>query len=323
MRRKSSLLILLGVLLLAAAGGVAAMSLRPSGNSLLAVNTPQEPPVDPMLSVVVAQIDLEKGTLINAPDEYLSTSEVPASQFNAQTQFSDPQALRDMVLTADVKAGETINSSVVRQAGLAQKIPEPEDGQPSLRAFPIQVNNLSGVADLIQSGDFVDVLGSFRLDVTTLYANGQGGVSEKTSQEGTTKVLLQDVEVLDVVKMAAPVNAENAEQEQEAPSTDTMAGETTEANVVAPKHWFLLLAVTSDEAEILRFTLNHGINLTTVLRRTGDHTIDETIGTTMEILTETYGQPKPRPVSIDQYGDLPSPNTAPAAPQSAPDQPTP
>lgn len=323
MRRKSSLLILFGVLLLAAAGGVAAMSLRPSGNSLLAVNTPQEPPVDPMVSVVVAQIDLEKGTLINAPDEYLSTSEVPASQFNAQTQFSDPQALRDMVLTADVKAGETINSNVVRQAGLAQKIPEPDDGQPSLRAFPIQVNNLSGVADLIQSGDFVDVLGSFRLDVTTLYANGQGGVSEKTSQEGTTKVLLQDVEVLDVVKMAAPVNAENAEQEQEAPSTDTMAGETTEANVVAPKNWFLLLAVTSDEAEILRFTLNHGINLTTVLRRTGDHTIDETIGTTMEILTETYGQPKPRPVSIDQYGDLPSPNTAPAAPQSAPDQPTP
>lgn len=307
MRGKSTLFILLSLALLLAAGGVAAMSLRPSGNGLLNTAAPQEQVPDPMVPIVVAQIDLPQGTLISPPDDFLSIEEVPASQYNTQLQFNNPEALRDMVTTTEIKAGDVIRSNAVRQAGLSQKIPESVEGEPALKAFPIQVNTLSGVADLLQPGDFVDVVGSFRIDVTTLYSNGQGGVSEKTSPETTTKVLLQDVEVLDVLKPAVPAEGEApAEQAAETPENTNMAGENTPANVLASGNWILVLAVTNEEAEVLRFSLNQGINLTTVLRRAGDHDTEDTPGATLELLTEIYGLPKPRAITIDGASSVPN-----------------
>lgn len=313
MRRKSTLLVVLGVLLLAAAAGVAAMSLVPGGNGLLAA-APQEEMVDPLVPVVVAQLDLSKGTLIDAPEEFLSISEVPASQFDQATQFNDLEALRDMVTMADIKAGDTLRKSAVREAGLAQKIPAPADGEPSLKAFPVQVNSLSGVADLIAPGDFVDVLASFPLDVTTFYPDGEGGLQERTKNQATTKALLQDVEVLDVVKAAAPT----AEGEQAEPTPAPSAGtdETqpdNSGNTLKAGNWIIVVAVTDQEAEILRFTLNHGINLTTILRRAGDHTDERTVGATMQLLMENYGLPVPSviiPDRLEQAPPVPSATSA-------------
>lgn len=307
MGRKSTLFVVLGVLLLLAATGVAAMSLAPSGNSLLSTANPQEEVVEQSVPVVIAQLDLPKGTLIDTPEELLSISEVPLSQFNDQTQFNDVEALRDMVTTADIKAGDALRKSAVREAGLSQKIPASAPGEPALKAFPIQANSLSGVGDLMQPGDFVDVLGSFRVDVTTMYNNGQG-VSEKTSEEGTTKMLLQDVEVLDVLKPTVPAEGEAAAEPTPAPETteggDNISGESTSANELVPGNWIIVLAVTDEEAEILRFTLNQGFNLTTVLRRAGDHAASETTGTTMQVLIDTYGLPMPRGLEIEQRSNL-------------------
>ncbi len=306
MRRKSTLFIVLGVLLLLAAGGVAAMSFAPGGNSLLSTAAQQEPTVEPPVPVVVAQLDIPQDTLIDAPEQFLSISEVPASQFNPETHFNDLEALRDMVAVTDIIAGDTLRKSDVREAGLAQKIPAPAEGQPQLKAFPLQVNSLSGVADLVQPGDFVDVLGSFPLEVTSLYNNGQG-VSEKTSEDTTTKMLLQDVEVLDVIKAGLPTEGEEsaeptpAPQEGEASGTGDVPTDTLNAG-----NWLIVLAVTNEEAEILRFTLNEGINLTTVLRRTGDHATDQTTGSTLELLVEQYGLPLPGGMLIKEVNDLPA-----------------
>jgi pilus assembly protein CpaB len=218
-----------------------------------------------------------------------------------------------MVTTADIKAGDALRKSVVREAGLAQKIPAAAAGEPPLKAFPIQANSLSGVGDLMQPGDFVDVLGSFRVDVTTLYNNGQG-VNEKTSKESTTKMLLQDVEVLDVLKPSVPAEGETASEPTPAPETteggDNISGESTSANELIPGNWIIVLAVTDEEAEILRFTLNQGFNLTTILRRAGDHAASETTGTTMKVLIDTYGLPMPRGMEIEQRGNL---STAPTS----------
>ncbi len=307
MRRKSTLFIVLGVLLLLAAGGVAAMSLAPGGSNLLAT-APAEQTVDPPVPVVVAQLDLPKGTLIDAPEEFLSISEVPASQFDANTQFNDLEALRDMVTISDVKAGDTLRKSTVREAGLSQKIPEAADGQPSLKAFPVQVNSLSGVADLIQPGDFVDVLASFPLDVTTFYPDGEGGLQEKTSQQGTTKSLLQDIEVLDVVRPEVPAaEGEQAEPTPEAPAEngETQPENSSAENTLKAGNWIIVVAVTDQEAEILRFTINHGVNLTTILRRAGDHTTERTVGATLQLLIEEYGLPAPSVIIPDRLQEAP------------------
>lgn len=169
MRRKSMLFFVLGVLLLVAAASVAAMSLAPGSNSLLKTTAaPQAATTEATVPMVVAQLDIAKGTLLDNPAELLRINEVPASQFNQETQFNDIEALRNMVATADIKAGDSLRKSTVHAAGLAQKIPAPAAGQPALKAFPVQVNSLSGVADLIQPGDFVDVVASFNMDVTTL-----------------------------------------------------------------------------------------------------------------------------------------------------------
>jgi pilus assembly protein CpaB len=283
------------------------MSLRPAGSGTLAGVVTQQQASDSKVPVVVAQIDLPKGTLLNTPDQLLSLSEIPASQFNDQAQFNDLETLRDMVTTIDIQAGEPLRQNVVRKAGLAQKIPAPSDGQPSLKAFPIQVNSLSGVADLIAPGDFVDVLASFGVDVLTLYPDGDGGLQEKTSTEGTTKALLQDIEVVDVIKPSFPAEDQQAEP---TPDLSPQNGEvqpenSSTANTLKPGNWIIILAVTDEEAEILRYTLNHGINLTTILRRAGDHTTERTVGVTLQILVETYGLPKPSLLRIDRVEQAP------------------
>ncbi len=119
--------------------------------------------------------------------------------------------------------GEAIKQSQVQKAGLADLIPPSLPGEARVRAFPIQVNNLTGVANLIQPNDFVDIMASFNQDVETIRPGiisntlpGISGISGATTvtltgdilkltNEGLTKVLLQDIQVLDVIREAAPV----------------------------------------------------------------------------------------------------------------------
>lgn len=285
----------------------------------------QMPPTpEPTMQIVTAAIDIEEGTLITATDELLKMSDVPVSQFNKDANLTSVADARNMIATMTIKAGESITKDALRKAGLAQKIPAPKAGEEPVKAFPVQVDSLSGVADLVQPGDFVDVLASFNLDVVTIRPDGldtQDGknvykmMSDKTN-EGTSKVLLQDVEVLDVIKPAPPAEGQDGQPQQEAAPSPPAEGSgqatppaPTQGNTLQAGKWLIVVAVTNQEAEVLRFSLDRGIGITTVLRRAGDHTTERTVGATMRILVDNYGMPMPsfaqvaqQPMAVDVEG---------------------
>jgi pilus assembly protein CpaB len=303
MHLRSNFLIIVGAILLLAAVGMVALTFA-SSRGLSATSNKESATPEPMVPVVVAEIDINEGTVITSTDGLLRMDEVPASEFNDQVHLTSVTDAHNMVATTTIKAGDPIYKSSLREAGLAQKIPAPESGQTSMKAFPIQVNSLSGVADLIHPGDFVDVVASFNLDVVTFHPGapqqGEGGsapsVNERVTNEGVSKVLLQDIEVLDIIKPGSPVEGEKPVEPTPPPAPNNEGGNAppaTAANTLDAGNWLLVLAVTSDEAEVLRFVLDRGIGITTVLRRAGDHTNERTVGATMRILAEVYQMPLP------------------------------
>jgi len=332
-RGSSSLLIIVGLFLLLAAGAAGALIFFAPQQNFLAAPTAQMPPTpEPMVSIIAAEIDIAEGTVITATEGLLTTKEVPASQFAQGINLVSTEEARNMIATMDINAGDPVRKDALRAAGLAQKIPAAEPGQPPVKAFPLQVNSLSGVADLVQPGDFVDVLASFNLDVITFHpgvpvqaeTGTTDSISERSTNEGITKVLLQDVQVLDVIKPAPPVEGENGEPVPASPPPETEgtngvpAPPSTLGNTLNSGNWMIVVAVTNQEAEVLRFALDRGIGITTILRRAGDHTTERTVGATMRILVDNYGMPmpsfpqvaqQPGPVRIENVPQLPQVQT--------------
>lgn len=336
-RGSSSLFIIIGLFLVLAAGVAFAVMVYAPIPGLSPATAQQLPPTaEPQVPRVQAEIDIPAGTVFTTTEGLLKTEMVPASQFMSDVNLSGIEQARDMVATTGIKAGDPIRKDMLRKAGLAQKIPAGKNGETSVKAFPLQVNSLSGVADLIQPGDFVDILASLNVDVVTIRPGGVTTennqnkylINEQTSNEGVSKVLLQDVEVLDVIKPAPPAdnqqNGQGQDSQQQAPAASPAAAPQNpgEASKTAPPpltigntlnagNWILVVAVSNQESEVLRFALDRGIGITTMLRRAGDHTTERTVGATMRILVDNYGMPMP---SFPQVVQQPSAAEIPGVP---------
>lgn len=332
-RGSSSLFIIVGLFLLLAAGAAGVLFIYGSDNIMAQSGGQLPPTTEPNVPVVEAAIDIEEGTVITSTEALLKMGEIPASQFVQGVHLSSYEDARNMIATLGINAGEPLRKDALRKAGLAQKIPAPQNGEAPLKAFPVQVNSLSGVADLVQTGDFVDVLASFNMDVVTFRPGGLTSdttenkyiITEEKSNEGSTKVLLQDVEVLDVIKPAAPAEGDANAQPTPAPEQQQApAGEggvapvdkpATLGNTLNSGNWIIVIAVTNQEAETLRFALDRGIGITTMLRRAGDHTTERTVGATMRILVDSYGMPMPSYPQVSQQPLLTDVNGATKLPQ--------
>lgn len=305
-RGSSSLLIIIGLFLLLAAGAAGVLMFYGEIPGTAAAPTTLPPTPEPQVARVKAEIDIQAGTVLTTTEGLLSTEMVPVSQFMAGVNLGSVEEARNMVATTTIKATEPVRKDQLRKAGLAQKIPAAKEGEQPVKAFPVQVDSLSGVADLIQPGDFVDVLASFNLDVATFTpgvpTTGETGTAsamiERPTNEGTTKVLLQDVEVLDVIKPAPPEGDASAAPQPDAPPAEggapaAPAAPPTAGNTLRTGNWVIVIAVSNQEAEVLRFALDRGIGITTILRRAGDHTTERTVGATMRILVDNFGMPMP------------------------------
>lgn len=326
------MLIIIGLFLLLAAGaaGVLMFYTDGTGSALAGGQAVMPPTPEPLVPRVKAELDIQAGAVLTNTEGLLSTEMVPVSQFLSDSNLSSVEEARNMVVTTSIKANEAVRKDQFRKAGLAQKIPAAAEGQQPVKAFPVQVNSLSGVADLIQPGDFVDVLASFNLDVATFTPGvpaGETGTTntmiERPTNEGTTKVLLQDVEVLDVIKPAPPAEGEASPPAQPAPAPAEGAApqapsQPTAGNTLNTGNWMIVIAVTNQEAEVLRFSLDRGIGITTILRRAGDHTTERTVGATVRILVDGYGMPmpsfpqvvqQPAPIRIENVPELPQVKT--------------
>jgi len=160
------------------------------------------------------------------------------------------------------------------------------------RAFPVQVNELTGVLNLLDVGDNVDLIISLRGDafpVVQVLADGSVTVVSGINPLSVKlPLLLQDVQIIGVLDAPAPAAPEGQAAAPAAPQKPTITG----ANKL------LVLAVTPAQAEVLLFARTSG-TLDAILRPPSDagQTV-ETTGVILKTLVTTYGILPPEIVQV-------------------------
>jgi pilus assembly protein CpaB len=354
MRRGGRLFLLLGIVIAAAAALFLVFYLQqPQVPGAL---TP-EPTAVLKKKIVVARIDIPNNTVLTDTETFLDLSEIPETEYNANpnqyfTSFSEVQG---KLTLRPIQATELIRQNDVTDAGLSLQIPAAQANQPRPKAFAFAVNNVSGVADQIKPGDFVDVIASFRFTRVLLRPGfnetGQLIIKEDTvSDLISTKTLVQNVQVLKILKPAPPAEGTptpgGSAPAQGPPQTDASGqpvgadqsgqagtgqpGQTTTGDTLEQGQWMLLLAVTDQQAEIIKLSREQGNGITLVLRGRGDSTVETTIGATIDLLVSQFGLPLPNPAepaffSPNQLTPLPTVvgTTAPATTPTPTVTPTP
>jgi pilus assembly protein CpaB len=266
---------------------------------------------EPDVPVVVALIDIPAGTVITDTASLVEVELLSVNEFRSlENPATNVQDVRDKLLLRDVNAGVPISINNLADPGLSQRIPppdEPDEARP--KAYPVQVDSLSGVADQIIEGDFVDVIGTYGLEVYVQVTETR----IETVTFYTTKTIVQRAQVLRILRPARQTT-EEGEEEAPPPGADTQPQgpqtpqvdeegrpiprepEAGAANVT-PGQWVVVLAVTNQEAEALEYTTNEQVNsnIALVLRATGDEEIEQTSGVTLNILYDEFDVPPPGP----------------------------
>jgi pilus assembly protein CpaB len=318
MRRGGRLFLLLGILLIVAAALAYFVITQPQ------VTPPELTPQatqELKRPIVIARIDIPNNTVLTDTATFLGTIDIPESEYNsaAGQYFTSPEQLLNKQTVRQINFNERIRRSDITEPGLSILIPTAQPNQPRPKAYPVQVNNLSGVADQIRPGDFVDVLASFDIQRTIIRPSfsetGQIILKEEPLTGHSTKALIQNVQVLQILKPAVPEGtpgaqggAQPAQQQPAGPPQTNESGQPVQqgqqgqqtvqpagpqtTGTFQPGDWLLVLALTDQQAEIVKYSVETG-TITLALRARGDAGVDTTFGSTLQILVEQFGLPLP------------------------------
>ena len=280
MRRTSRLVLLLGIFL-AALTFVVVLFLSGNGTTPPPGQAgPTAPPTQ--LPVVVAVSDIPLGTVVTADLLTTRTIAVPSIETNA---LGDVSQAVGKTTRANIVAGQQVHATDFQNRAVPLTVPAGK------RAFPIQVNELTGVLNLLDVGDNVDLIVSLRGDafpVVQVLADGSvtvvAGINPLSIK---LPLLLQDIQIIGVLDAAAPAPAEG----QAAPAASTKP-------VITGANKLLVLAVTPAQAEVLLFARTTG-TLDAVLRPPSDagQTV-ETTGVILKTLVDLYGVLPPEIVQV-------------------------
>jgi len=279
-RRTSRLVLLLGIFLAALTFVVVLLVSGDGGGG-----TGQQPQASAPVNVptVVAIVEIPLGTVVTADmfrEDTLPVTSRDADAFGSITQVVGKTTRTALVPEQQVGAGDFQNRAI------------PLTVQPGERAFAIQVNELTGVGNLVDVGDNIDLIislsgGAFPVvqvldDGSVTVVAGINPLSVKLP------LLLQDVQIIGVIQQAAPAPAEGAEG-QPAPSA---------APVISGASKILILSVTAEQAEVLLFARTSG-TLDVILRSPADAglTVDTT-GVILKTLVDEYGILPPEIVQV-------------------------
>ncbi len=187
MQKKALILLFLALVM----GGVAVVLV----NLLLQQEGVQQAEVEavPMTKVVVAAVELKMGTRLSRlsiKEVDMPVENLPKGVFHSLSELvpeGDEQARMAPVVLERVVENEIILpyklSPHGARTGLPRKIPE------DMRAFTIEVSEVSGVAGFVLPGNYVDVL------LTSTIG--------RTDKNPATRTLLQNVEVLGVDQISS------------------------------------------------------------------------------------------------------------------------
>jgi pilus assembly protein CpaB len=237
-------------------------------------------------AAVVAAVDIPLGTVVTV--DMVTTRTLPVTSIEVNT-FGDPSQAVGKTARTNITAGQQVHATDFQNRAIPITVPAGK------RAFPVQVNELTGVLNLLDVGDNVDLLISLRGDafpVVQVLADGSVTVVSGINPLSIKlPLLLQDIQIIGVLESPAPAPAEG---QAAAPSQKPSI---TGANKL------LVLAVTPAQAEVLLFARTTG-TLDAILRPPSDagQTV-ETTGVILKTLVDAYGILPPEIVQVP----IPSP----------------
>ena len=280
MRRTSRLVLLLGIFL-AALTFVVVLFLGNNNQPSTGQTGPSAPPTQ--LPTVVAAADIPLGTVVTADMLASRTIAVPSREVNVLGDVSEGVG---KTTRTNITAGAQVHSTDFQNRAVQITVPAGK------RAFPVQVNELTGVLNLLDVGDTVDLVISLRGDafpVVQVLADGSVTVVSGINPLSVKlPLLLQDIQIIGVLDAPAPAPAEGQAAAPAAPQKPTITG----ANKL------LVLAVTPAQAEVLLVARTSG-TLDAILRPPSDAglTVDTT-GVILKTLVTTYGILPPEIVQV-------------------------
>lgn len=277
MKKSNRLILLIGLVLAVAAFAGIFIVLNNGGT--------QQTVVEPKVKFITAAVDIPIGTPITV--EMLGETEV-----NLGTQPADSFALKEALIgkiaRTEIKTGAYIPlaafSDVASQDNIARLLPT------GYRAIAVKVDQVNGVGTLIRPGDYVDVivtLGGGAFPVVT--TNPETKTPEVVAGVNATSVkdVIQNVQVLGTLdsidSTAAAPAATGANGAAVAPAGETASD---------AKVQIAILAVTAQQAEVIRFGEIEGVGstITLVLRSIADKDAppDDTTGITLRQLVDRW-----------------------------------
>lgn len=286
MRRTSRLVLLLGVFLAALVFVVILLGSKPGGPTTTPVAS-----APAQLPTVVTVVDIPLGTIVTAD---MLTSKTIAVPDRYSTAFGDVSQVVGKTTRKALLAGQQA------QAGDFQNRAVPLTVPAGRRAMAITVNQLTGVGNLLDVGDTVDLIISLRGDafpvVQVLNDGSVTVVSGINPLSIKLPLLLQDVQIIGTIDPPAPVPPAQ-QQGQPAPSTAPVVN-TEEGKL-------LILSVTPAQAEVLLFARTAGA-LDVILRSPLDAgQTAETTGVILKTLVDLYGILPPEIVQVPIPTPLP------------------
>ena len=280
MRRTSRLVLLLGVFL-AAMTFVVVLLIRPGGSTPTGQPTTSQAPQ--LLPTVVALQDIPLGTVVT---DAMLTNRTLAIASRDKNVFGDASQAVGKTARVNIVAGGQVHSSDFQNRAIPLTVPAGK------RAITIQINELSGVANLVDVGDNIDLIVSLRGDAFPVVQVLNDGTIQVVSGINPLSVklplLLQDVQiigVLDSPKPAPPAAANGQPAPSVAPAITNL-----------PK--LLILAVTPAQAEVMLFARTTG-SLDVILRSPLDAGVTaETTGVILKTLVDLYGVLPPELIQV-------------------------
>lgn len=281
MKKASKLLLLLGILLALLGGGALFLYLQALGTA--SAQAPAQ------TNIVVAAADIPSYRPITA--EMLKLQPVPAASVTAD-HVQSLSAATGKALSAPATAGQQILAGTLTDAAFSYSIPKDAQGKP-LKAVAVFVDRLSAMNGLLTNGDHVDVMYTGTLPQVNITEKKNGQYADPKETGPTGKIVAQYVQVIKVVPPAESVTQGNLIVPETLQARQGSAGAEGEGGAEGETaFWTVMLAVTNQQAEYVRYAQMNGV-VSLVLRANGDDAIEKTTGVSEEILNNEQDVPLP------------------------------
>lgn len=285
LKRSNRLVLLIGVFLAVVAFVGIALTLNGGGG-----NTPQATPATKLPTVIAAQ-DIPLGAVVTK--EMLTVADRDIDGQRKTTAFQNAELVIGKIARRPIGNGAQLEAAdFVTTGGLTQI-----DVPPGMRAYAVQVDQVSGVGTIIRAGDYVDMvvgLTGDRFPVVEVNPDDDT-ITVVAGLNGTSVKLL--IEGMQVLGTALPAPAAAAAADPNAPAASGEPETTLTGN-----QELVILAVSAQQAEIIKFAQMDG-SITLALRSPKDF-VDEngqpvvnlpagTTGVILKTLVDGYGVIRP------------------------------